>query len=265
MAGAANIGFAGSNAYEFVLARSEREKQLAFRLRHEVFVKELGAFRPEPHEMELDEFDAQATHVLARLGDQIIGTCRVLSAPARDGSRFATPGQAHYDYESLWRDQIRIVEVSRTSVLPEHRGSAVLGKLWKVAYACAKLRAATHFMAVVQVGCTDSLTDARLVHALLARRGLLHPRYDLPPLATRNGPTSPRCPLFSDAERNGEGGQRLPPVMRLFHRFGLRACGNPVFMPEIGRVGLAMLAGPDTFSAATIEFFESSDPSIRLE
>jgi putative hemolysin len=257
-----------SNQYEFVLAKSEQDKQRAFRLRHEVFVKEIGAFKPDPRAVEIDEFDAQALHLLAKRGEQVVGTCRVLTevqAPGASGLRFATPGQAHYDYESLRRDRIRMVEVSRSSVLPEHRGSAVLGKLWKSAYACAKRCDATHFMAVVQVGCTDSLLDAELVHSVLARRGMLHPRYDLEPRTRGSGPASPRCPLFSDTERSGKGEPRLPPVLRLFHRFGLRACGLPVFIPEIGRVGMAMLAGPDTFSAATIEFFESADRSIRLD
>ncbi|HEY2410580.1 MAG TPA: GNAT family N-acyltransferase [Polyangiaceae bacterium] len=257
-----------STHYEFVIAKSAQDKQQAYRLRHEIFVRELGAFTASTREVEVDEFDARATHILAKCGDQVVGTCRVLPSmptPSNDGSRFATPGEAHYDYEPFRRDGLPMVEVSRSSVLPEHRGSAVLGKLWKAAYACAKRLGATHFMSVVHVGHTDSLRDAQLVYALLARRGLLHPRYDLRPRGNESGPSAPRWPLFSDAERSAEDALRLPPVLRLFHRFGLRACGKPVFMPEIGRVGLAMLAGPDTFSAATIMFFEAHDASIKVD
>ncbi len=57
----------------------------------------------------------------------------------------------------------------------------------------------------------------------------------------------------------------LPALFTLFRRFGLRTCGEPVFMPEVGRVGLAMLGGPDTLPQATVRFIETPDPAIRLD
>jgi hypothetical protein len=57
----------------------------------------------------------------------------------------------------------------------------------------------------------------------------------------------------------------VPAAFRLFHRFGLRTCSEPVFMPEIGRVGLAMLTGPGTFSAALQRFFAAPAPWIRID
>jgi putative hemolysin len=158
-----------------------------------------------------------------------------------------------------------LAEVSRTTVLREHRGSAVLAKLWKCAYTYARRRGCSNFVALVQVGYTDSLVDATLIHDALLQQGMLHPRYELSMRHAAPAPSSPVCPLFSEAERSAPGRVRLPPVLRLFHRFGLRACGKPVFMPEVGRVGMAMLASPDTFSANTVQFFESPDPSIHLD
>jgi predicted GNAT family N-acyltransferase len=46
----------------------------AFELRFEVFVDEQGV----PRELEADEFDPHATHLVAIRGDQVIGTLRML-------------------------------------------------------------------------------------------------------------------------------------------------------------------------------------------
>jgi predicted GNAT family N-acyltransferase len=46
----------------------------AFGLRYEVFVDEQGV----PRELEVDELDAAATHLVAIRGDEIIGTLRIL-------------------------------------------------------------------------------------------------------------------------------------------------------------------------------------------
>lgn len=60
-------------------ARGETERAAAFALRHEVFVEEQGV----PVELEIDEHDDTALHLVAIEGEQLVGTCRVV----RDGAR----------------------------------------------------------------------------------------------------------------------------------------------------------------------------------
>jgi predicted GNAT family N-acyltransferase len=60
-------------------ARDEAERRAAFALRHEVFVGEQGV----PAELELDEHDDAALHLVAFDGDRVVGTCRLV----RDASR----------------------------------------------------------------------------------------------------------------------------------------------------------------------------------
>ena len=257
-----------SRNYRFELAKSANDRRDAFRLRYGVFVEEIGAFTPSADGIEVDPFDEHAFHILAKCDEKLVGTCRVIvkAQTGTNGSRetLRLPGEHHYDYSQLVRDGLGLAEVSRTAVLPEHRGSSVLAKLWKSAYNCAERHGAPHVTAVVQVGCTDSLVDAGLVHGVLARRGMLHPRYQLNRRCMQVGPISPSVPLYSALERV-QSELRLPPVMALFHRVGLRACGEPVFIAEVGRVGMAMLAGPETFSAKTQQFFGSVDPAICLD
>jgi predicted GNAT family N-acyltransferase len=55
-------------------ARGETERDAALTLRHEVFVVEQGV----PVELEIDEDDAGALHLVAVSDGAIVGTCRVV-------------------------------------------------------------------------------------------------------------------------------------------------------------------------------------------
>jgi len=55
-------------------ARGDAERAAALALRHEVFVDEQGV----PAELEVDEHDDQALHLLALDDGRLVGTCRVV-------------------------------------------------------------------------------------------------------------------------------------------------------------------------------------------
>jgi predicted GNAT family N-acyltransferase len=54
--------------------RGDAERRAALALRHEVFVGEQGV----PPELEIDEHDQTALHLLALADGQIVGTCRLV-------------------------------------------------------------------------------------------------------------------------------------------------------------------------------------------
>jgi predicted GNAT family N-acyltransferase len=60
-------------------ARGDAERAAALALRHEVFVEEQGV----PVELEVDEHDDAALHLVALDAGRLVGTCRVV----RDGAR----------------------------------------------------------------------------------------------------------------------------------------------------------------------------------
>jgi predicted GNAT family N-acyltransferase len=59
--------------------RGDAERRAALALRHEVFVDEQGV----PPELEIDEHDATALHLVALDGGRIVGTCRLVDAADR--------------------------------------------------------------------------------------------------------------------------------------------------------------------------------------
>jgi predicted GNAT family N-acyltransferase len=60
-------------------ARDDAERRAALALRHEVFVDEQGV----PPELEIDEHDDAALHLVALDGGRIVGTCRLVDAHDR--------------------------------------------------------------------------------------------------------------------------------------------------------------------------------------
>ena len=60
-------------------AHDDEERRAAFALRHEVFVEEQGV----PLELELDEHDATALHLVAIDDGRVVGTCRLVDGGDR--------------------------------------------------------------------------------------------------------------------------------------------------------------------------------------
>ena len=58
----------------YKLVTNDRELKAAFRVRTQVFVEEQGI----PEDLELDEYDSKALHMVVKDGDKVIGTARVL-------------------------------------------------------------------------------------------------------------------------------------------------------------------------------------------
>jgi putative hemolysin len=260
-----------SASYEIGIARTERDVEAASRVRHAVFVEEAGALGHlvTTAGIETVDVDRHATHLVARDHGRVIGTVRVQEpTPAlADGRRpiFGMAGEEHYDYAPLRDAGLRFVEIGRSAVLRAHRSPRVIADLWKAAVLLANRRGKDHFIGVVHINFTDSLDDARIVHAKLARDGALHPRFDLRSRSKASPPERAEYPILSDAERAAPESVSLPSLFTLFRRIGLRACSAPVFMADTRRVGLGMLAGPDTFPPETKRFFATPDPAIRLD
>ena len=116
--------------YQVSLARGPSEVEAAQRLRHEVFVRELGAPDPDPvGRIESDRFDPFCRHLLLRAGDEVVGTYRLLdeAGAARAGGFYT---EDEYDLAPLRRTGRPLMELGRSCVRADHRGGAALGAMW---------------------------------------------------------------------------------------------------------------------------------------
>ena len=114
------------------MASSAAEREAAFRLRYEHVVEHGWARDDFAAGMERDDFDAEALHVCAWRGDELVGTVRlVLPLPGR---RLPVEAAFELDIEPLGA----VVEAGRLVIAPAHRGDPA-HRAWGALFARAWL------------------------------------------------------------------------------------------------------------------------------
>jgi predicted GNAT family N-acyltransferase len=121
-------------------ARDAAEREALLALRHEVFVDEQGV----PRELEIDEHDERAIHIVAFEDGQLVGTCRLLQAgtqakfgrlvvarPARGrGIGAALLAEAERQARALGCDQMVLAAQTSAMGLYERAGYAARGEVY---------------------------------------------------------------------------------------------------------------------------------------
>jgi len=113
-------------------ARHLEEVREAQRLRHNVFVGEMGAQLNTPIAgYDIDLFDDYCEHLLVRdvASGMVVGTYRVLT-PAQARRVGSTYSDTEFDLVRLRSLRSRMVELGRSCVHPDHRHGGVIMALW---------------------------------------------------------------------------------------------------------------------------------------
>jgi putative hemolysin len=200
-------------------ATTPAEREACYRLRHRVFVEEMGARVDGGRgRRESDRFDPHCHHLLVRdrrTGEAVACTRVLTDTQARLTGGFYS-GQ-EFDLAAIERLPGRVMEIGRTCVAPEWRSGATIAMLWS---RLAEFMATNRFAFLI--GCASIPVDdgghaARLVAARLLGRHLapvdrrVVPRHPLPPVESVSANESPR----------------LPPLLKAYMRLGARIGGEP--------------------------------------
>ena len=201
-------------------ARSEAERMAAYRLRHRVFVEELGGVS-RGDGVERDRFDAHCAQLI--LIDQeapdpearIVGTYRVLDAEgARAAGGFYSEGE--YDLGPLLRSGRPLLEFGRSCVLPDYRGGAAMHAMWAHILRMVRARRVELLFGVASFHGTD-------VAALAAPLSILHQRH-LAPSAIRpvaRGPEAVAMDLTPPEALDRKAAMRaMPALIKAYLRLG---------------------------------------------
>ncbi len=129
--------------FELRLARSAAEVVAAQRLRYRVFIEELGGDGPmvdHANRREADAFDPFCDHLLlmdrrrdVAAPDFVLGVYRLLPGHRVGRGRGQTPhyySEGEFDVTPLIATGRKVLELGRSCVHPEHRGGAVMHRLW---------------------------------------------------------------------------------------------------------------------------------------
>ena len=125
--------------FELRLAQTDRDLRAAQRLRYQVFVQELGGDGPlvdHGAKLERDKFDPIFDHLIlvdprrnADAMDDVVGVYRLLPGEKLAfGGRFYSENE--YDLSALRSSGRRLLELGRSCVHKDYRGSTAMYHLW---------------------------------------------------------------------------------------------------------------------------------------
>jgi len=228
----AEIHVKSTKRLECFIANSETLIKEAQALRFRVFGKEMGAkLETESEGLDYDEFDAYCDHLIVydNLNSKIVGYTRLLNqTQAEQLGHFYS--QSEFELDQVLALPGRFLEIGRTCVDPDYRGSAVLTTLWSalVQYAlegkfnylvgCASITPGPSGFAVDAV--YQAIDEKNRAPASLQ----VHPKIQIP--------ANLRC------TRDESG---IPPLLKAYFRFGALVCGAPCWDEDFNCMDLFIL------------------------
>lgn len=212
------------------LAQDARDIEQALRLRHRVFVAELGARVAHPDGIERDIFDPYCRHLVVRdeTQDRIVGTYRLLMPEA------AKALGCLYSDREFWLTRLNplrdsIVELGRSCVDPAYRGGPAIMLLWAAMGTLLTSCGHGHLLGCVSVPIDDGGACAARIYHALSRRHLADESLRVWP--------RDRLPVeeFAPAE------VALPPLVKGYLGAGAVLLGEPHRDREFGCVDFPMM------------------------
>lgn len=214
-------------------ARDEDDVRAAQRLRHAVFVGELGArIAPPagtPPGHDADCFDPFCEHLLVRAGEQVVGTYRVLTPDAarRAGGLYA---DTEFDLTRLRALRGGLVEAGRACVHAGHRQGGTILALWGALAGFMHRNGLPAMVGCASVGMRDG---GHLAADLWMQLSVSH-------LAPIEHHVRPRLPLPVEALATGRHVEP-PALLKGYLRCGARLLGPPAWDPDFGTADLPLM------------------------
>ncbi len=229
---AMNGAFAASRSGAGAEVDSETLIKEAQALRFRVFAKEMGAkLKTESEGLDYDEVDGYCDHLLVydNLNKKIVGYTRLLNQDQAERlGRFYS--QSEFNLDQVLTLPGRFLEIGRTCVDPDYRGSAVLTTLWSALVQYA-LEGQFNYL----LGCA-SVTPGPSGFAVDAVYRNIDAK-NIAPSSMQVSPTIP-VPVELRCERDESG---IPPLLKAYFRFGAVVCGEPFWDEDFNCMDLFML------------------------
>lgn len=225
--------------FEVLWARHTDDVRAAQRLRHEVFVGEMGARltlpagAPAGHDVDL--FDDFCEHLLVRtlptddVPAQVIGTYRVLTPAAarRAGGYYS---DTEFDLTRLRPLRDRMAELGRSCVHPQFRSGGVILTLWGALGEFMSSNRLDSMVGCASVGMRDGGHTAA---SLWAKLQVSH-------MASLEYQVRPRLPLPVDELDQGLDVEP-PALVKGYLRCGAKVLGAPAWDPDFNTADLPLL------------------------
>ena len=218
--------------YHVSLAVDDSEIREAQRLRHQVFVGEMGAHLTTVlpgHDIDL--YDPFCDHLLVRdlASGDVVGTYRILppDAAKRIGSYYS---EQEFDFTRLHDLRPRMAELGRSCVHRDHRSGGVIARLWMGLAEYLTRNGCEYIVGCASIGMADGGHVAASVYRQLSASHMAPvewratPRYRLPVESLDDGQLA-----------------TLPPLIKGYTRSGGMVCGEPAWDPDFNTADLLTL------------------------
>lgn len=208
------------------LAAGPDDIRAAQRLRHRVFIEEMGALLDgNEHGIESDHFDPYCQHLLVRdaaADNRVVGCYRILThtQAARAGGYYS---ETEFDLGEIFNLPGSFMEVGRTCVHPDYRNGATIALLWRGLARFMVMNRFDYLMGCASIplnGGVSCVID--LYHALACTH--------LTPPGLRVYPRLPLLGLYPSLHNNKE--IETPALLKAYLRMGARVCGEPAWDPQ---------------------------------
>lgn len=229
------------------LANTLEDVRASQRLRHAVFVKEMGArlLTPEPG-LESDRFDHYCQHLLVwdDCTDQVVGSYRILTdrQAARAGGFYS---ETEFDLTRIRTLPGRIMEVGRTCVHPDYRGGTVISLLWSGLARFMVMHKYDYLIGCASVPLHGGAEQIGAIWHGLAETHMSPPEWR----------TFPRTPFTSLPVPPAGHQAEMPPLIRAYLRLGAQVCGEPAWDPAFNVADLFLLVSLDRLTARYVQHF----------
>ncbi|MGO4612619.1 GNAT family N-acetyltransferase [Nocardia sp. 2YAB30] len=235
--------------YSLVVSSDVEHRVAAQRLRYGVFANEPGFRIPDTGtRLDADRFDEHCDHLLVRddVGGEFVGCYRMLppdKVAAAGGYYTAT----EFDLAQLDPEGMRIVEMGRACVVPDHRNGSVLTLMWAGILHYIQLTGYDWVMGCVSVPMQDTPAEPPGVNVRGVRDTLLGRH-----ASASERRVHPYRPVIVDGKTLDELEPRsrpnLPPLVRGYLRLGAEICGEPAHDPDFAVADFVALLGLDTIN-----------------
>jgi putative hemolysin len=217
---------------ECFVIRDEQLVKQAQKLRYQVFAREMGAkLKTEAEGLDYDEVDGYCDHLIVfdNVTSKIVGYTRLLNQfQARQLGRFYS--QTEFNLDRVLAIPGRFLEIGRTCVDPNFRGSAVLTTLWSGLVKYAQEGRYNYL-----IGCA-SISPGPNGFAVDA----VYRNIDAKNIAPSILNVSPKIPVPNSLKcQRDESG--IPPLLKAYLRFGVQICGAPFWDEDFNVMDLFIL------------------------
>jgi len=227
---------------EFRIAKTEEEKNLAYKIRYKVFCEELRYLDEHLllNKLEKDEFDDLETtiHFIALKDSIPIATVRLLT-PNNEMTKkqgyFGLSIEKYFDLSFYKGNNIKVAEISRSSVIEKERGKMNILHLWMLVaqYSISKDIFYLPTCAGTETDCSE---DVQILTRIAKEKRLFHPFIFTQAKENCTNKSPFRYRLYENSSNFV-----LPKTLELYVRMGARFTGNPLFHTDFKMYTIPMV------------------------